>query len=1030
MSAGGDLRALTGFLDRLRLLLWTAGALAALLRGAAVAAVAAVLNTLVAERSGAGPWAVFALALCGNAAVLVAAVLLARALPPPSRAAAARRVQAVEPGMRTDVESSLALGARAPGAAEPAFSGELVGALVGSTAERLSGLPASRFVPWRGVRAGALLLAAALLPLGALALTGGVPGAALRALVDPRAYWPLGRLSFTVEPGDVRIARGSDLVVRVRTGGARPGAVLVGYEGATGEGAAAMERGPDGVWSWRFVAVTGDFRYRALARGAASGWHQVRAADAPAAGNFEVTYTYPAYSGLGTRRVAGSGELEALRGTTAEIAFASTVELAKAVLVAGTNRVAVQPAGGLRYRVALYLGGEDSYRLELEDAQGLGNGGGPAYAIRLLPDAAPTVEVSEPAGEVESDPRATVLVRYRAADDFGLSRLALVARSAAGERRQPLALTAGSRSAGGEHEWDLGPLAASPGEVVSAFVEAADNDTISGPKTAASAPIVVRIADPRVKREQVRESMDKLGEDLLQLLADELDLQERYEELSAKTEPWEKFPWEQAEEAAARQRAARETAARAEERADRIAEALERDPAAEEESAFQAELIREGLAALRERQQAPMADMAASMRPGDATQEEARQKTAFLAESAAKAARAAEQLALMADAMQRERRMADIFRGGQEMAEAEDRLLAGLEKLSPGDRKAAEEVLKQLAEIERELRDLAEALEKESEELPEEFLNSEAIESLDVKDVLDAVEQVRELVRRGDIAGARKAARDLAAKLADLRNRLRQGREEVDERSRQALERLGQKTVPQLQDLAERQRQLLERTEALERQAGPRYEQRLREMALARDPSPAPAEADLLTPEERGRTGALAREQEGLREQVGSLAAEVDALRGALPFLPAEIGEDLREAGGHMAGAGGLLAGHEPGRAVPPERLALAALQRARDQAAQALDDLSQMQQMRQGSTGRPMAMGSGSPSPGAGRDTPRGRRSGGRRGLDVRNFVIPGRQDHQVPKVFREELMKSLRDGYPPQYEERIRDYYQRIAE
>ena len=82
------------------------------------------------------------------------------------------------------------------------------------------------------------------------------------------------------------------------------------------------------------------------------------------------------------------------------------------------------------------------------------------------------------------------------------------------------------------------------------------------------------------------------------------------------------------------------------------------------------------------------------------------------------------------------------------------------------------------------------------------------------------------------------------------------------------------------------------------------------------------------------------------------------------------------------------------------------------------------------GSSGRPMMMGSGSPGPGTGRDTSRGRRSGGRRGLDVRNFVIPGRQDHEVPKIFREELMKSLQDGYPAQYEERIRDYYQRIAE
>jgi hypothetical protein len=78
-----------------------------------------------------------------------------------------------------------------------------------------------------------------------------------------------------------------------------------------------------------------------------------------------------------------------------------------------------------------------------------------------------------------------------------------------------------------------------------------------------------------------------------------------------------------------------------------------------------------------------------------------------------------------------------------------------------------------------------------------------------------------------------------------------------------------------------------------------------------------------------------------------------------------------------------------------------------------------------------PFGTGSGQkPGRGNPRDGAMNRRSGGRRGTDTRPFLIPGRQDHRVPKVFREEIMKSLRDGYPAQYEERIKDYYQRIAE
>jgi hypothetical protein len=1033
VTGGPDSGVLRRYLDRLRLALWFAAALPALARAAAVAAVAAALNALVIERLAVPPWPAFALALLGTAGFIAALGRLALALAPASLPAAARLAQAAVPALRNDVESSLELAPLLAGDAPGAVSRALVAALVAGTGERLAAIAPRRLVPWRPTGAAALLLAAALVPLAGLAATGGIPGPALRAVVDPRVYWPLGQVRFAVEPGDARIARGSDLVVRVRAAGARGGAVLIGFSGAPGQGVASMQRGPDGAWSWRFAAVAGDFSYRALAGAAASPWYRVRVADVPAAGNFAMRLTYPAYSGLPARDVAGGGEIEALRGTSVALAFSTSVPVAKAALLLGGNRVVVRPAGEQRFAATLYLNGEPSYRLELEDAAGLGNGGGPEYPVRYLPDAAPVVELLEPAGEVEADPRGTVVVRYRAADDYGLSALALVARAGAVERRAPLPLGAAARSAGGEHPLDLAPLGLAPGDLVTAWVEAADNDTITGPKRAESAPIAIRVADPRVKREQTREEITRLTDDLVELLGEQLDAEGRYDELARRADANEPFPWDKAGEAAARQQAARDAATRAEERAGRLADELYRDPATREETAFQADLIRQGLAELRERQLAPMQEAAAGLEPATATPEETQEKTGFMAATAAQAARKAEQLALMAEAMQRERGLAELADQGQDMGEAEERLLSGLERLSPGDRAAAQEVLRELDRIERDLRELAESLLKENKELPEEFLNADALRELDLKPVLDAVERVRQLLKAGDVAGAKQAARDLAKQLADLRNRLRQAAEEVDERQQQALDRLQAGTLPMITTLADRQRMLLERTEQLEGQAGPRLEEALRQLARARSAAAPPAEADVLTPEERGRADALAAEQRVLRETALRLAAEATALRAVLPFLPVEVAGNLEEAAAQMDGAAGLLARREPGQALPPERAALAALLRSRSKAASALDQLGQMQQMRQGPGGPQLGLGAGPTRPGQGSgssDSSRGRRSGGRRGADVRAFAIPGRQEYRAPKLFREEILKSLRDGYPAQYEERIKDYYQRIAE
>jgi hypothetical protein len=1021
------------FLDRLRLLLFGAATAAGLLRLGALGAAVAVLDTLLGERSSAPPWLVFAAALAGTVVFWAAAARVAFACRVPGREAAARRVQRLAPEFRNDLESSLELGplAERPGPGE--FSRPLVGALVAGTGERVGAAAARRFVDWRAVGAALALLLATAAPLLALLLTPpGVPASALRAVVDPRVYWPLGQIALATEPGDALVVRGEPLTVRARVSGGRPARVLLRFEGGGGgEGIAEMSRGADGAYAWRFTAVMSDFRYRALAGDASSPWHQVRVVDRPAAGNFACTYTYPAYTGLGTRRTAGSGDLEALRGTTAEVTFAVNKELVRAVAVLGGTRAEARATGPRSYSVPLYLAGEESYRLELEDAAGFRNGGGATFAIRYLPDAPPTVELLEPAGTVETELRAPLLVRYRAADDFGLSRLALVARLAAGERRQPLPLGTAARSAAGEYAWDLAALGPAPGEVIQAYVEAVDNDTISGPKVSASAPLTIRVADPRQRSEELEETMKKLSDELVQLLGEELDLQGRYEQAALDAaERWGEFDWAKMAEATARQQAARDAADRAGERVDALAAQLERSPEGRDETLFQADLLKRGLQELRERQLEPMRDLAEGLQPAEAPRDEVQEKAGYLQRYADDAVAAAEQLVLMAEAMRQGTRMADVDRGTDRMAGAEDRLLESLDRLAPGDRAGAAEVMKQLEEIGRALEELAEALSRENKELPEEFLNSDALKDLDLGAMMDEVEQIKELLRKGDVAGAKKAARALAEKLADLRNRLDRAGGEFEEKFARALERLQGGTIPELDKLAAEQRSLLGRTEALEKNAGPRLEEALRRMVRDQNTAAPPAEADLLTPEERTQSEAFAREQEGIRVRAAKLVAEVAALKAVLPFLPPEVGKNIERAVADMAEARELLARREPGQALPPERAALAELSKASAEASRSLDEMGQMQGMRRGGQGLPTGKMGGSMPGAPSSDGKSGRRPGGRRGTDVRNFLIPGKQDFRAPRLFREEILKSLREGYPAQYEERIKDYYQRITE
>ena len=132
-----------------------------------------------------------------------------------------------------------------------------------------------------------------------------------------------------------------------------------------------------------------------------------------------------------------------------------------------------------------------------------------------------------------------------------------------------------------------------------------------------------------------------------------------------------------------------------------------------------------------------------------------------------------------------------------------------------------------------------------------------------------------------------------------------------------------------------------------------------------------------------------------------------------------------------MGAAAGSLGSADTGEALPSERAALAKLMNARDRARQSLQSLEQMQGYRMGKGGIVFMPGRTPGGPlGLGTAPGRGTRFGGRLGTNVRSFRIPGKEDYEVPRLFRSDILESLREGYPEGYEGRIRDYYHRITE
>ena len=111
-----------------------------------------------------------------------------------------------------------------------------------------------------------------------------------------------------------------------------------------------------------------------------------------------------------------------------------------------------------------------------------------AYTIDVLIDQAPTVSIAKPGRDTSASPIEEVFIEARAEDDYGVKDLELV-YSVNGSAEKTVRLFEGSKrlpevSAG--HTFYLEELNVSPGDFVSYYARAADNDAVGGGKKATS----------------------------------------------------------------------------------------------------------------------------------------------------------------------------------------------------------------------------------------------------------------------------------------------------------------------------------------------------------------------------------------------------------------------------------------------------------------------------------------------------------------------------------------------------------------
>ncbi len=239
-------------------------------------------------------------------------------------------------------------------------------------------------------------------------------------------------------------------------------------------------------------------------------------------------YQFPAYSGLPPRHVeGGDGSVSGLVGGEVSISAKSPIAAAKAWIqlsAGGSSRRLSAEVKGKDIRAKLAIGQSGQYRFEAEDKDGKVWSEPEFNKISSIPDRAPEVELVAPDRDLTVNEEEGMTVRFRARDDYGLESVALVFSSRGREKRIELKKFDPSElEVEREYNWNLAAENFLPGEKVAYYIEAIDNNNVTGPGLGRSPTRYLEIFSPLKAHEDIIAAEQELFEKLIALLGKSLD---------------------------------------------------------------------------------------------------------------------------------------------------------------------------------------------------------------------------------------------------------------------------------------------------------------------------------------------------------------------------------------------------------------------------------------------------------------------------------------------------------------------------
>lgn len=387
------------------------------------------------------------------------------------------------------------------------YSRELLDAAIEDTLVACEGIDFTSTISFSGSRQRRRIFAASILTSVCLFVLFPTMffGAAYRLLHFNEAFAAPVSFRFVVDPGNKEVVKGESVPVRIRVEGAAFDEISIAFreEGQLHEEDKLVSLGPDGDFRYELKSLKETVYYAPQAGGVRGEEDTLTVVDRPVIKLLRLNLTPPAYSGLPEKRLDDNvGDVNALKGTIVHVEIEANRELREGKIAYNDGETWPLSIAGTKGLGIDTLMKEHAYHIDLLDNTGIASADPVEYAMKILPDANPTISLLLPADNLDVTDSTPINLLIKIADDYGFSTLRLGYKLVQSRYEDPaqtytfvlLPLPASRvTQALIPYRWHIGNLHLVPEDVISYFVEVFDNDAISGPKAARSGNYLLRL---------------------------------------------------------------------------------------------------------------------------------------------------------------------------------------------------------------------------------------------------------------------------------------------------------------------------------------------------------------------------------------------------------------------------------------------------------------------------------------------------------------------------------------------------------